>query len=647
MERTGVQTEAERSQGSLSASSGFLQRQCACGTHMMGGGQCAECQKKKMGVGGRPLQTKLAISEPGDAYEQEADRVADQVMQMSPTGLSSRRKSGMTQPLIQRRATAGATGLAEASPSVHGVLNSPGQSLEPVLRQDMEHRFNHDFSQVRVHTDGAAVRSAREVNAHAYTVGHHVVFARGAYSSDTPTGQHLLAHELTHVVQQEVSGSSGSHSAPQILQRFGSEEHVRIGSVALPGRDVLIVGYGRVSYGEMIAMIGDYFGSLVEMQSLARMGRFGTQQIDLARWKVNPSLPRPSVDSGVEEAVDGRYTRLASRNETHFSTGSAPGRSNREQYIAAHTIAIRAAYNEGLMPLTIGLGWAAQEAASNHFLTDAFSAGHVRTPRGQIQGHWGALYPNFSNDLVRTISCYMASFINDRDNVGYLVTVNYLSGKIEPVIRAQGGSALSSFSISDLISKVMHDADNAGLDVVSPRGPAGTTTGSPFRWRAVGDDFLFSSTPNAAAAQTQQMVQEAVVLSFEEARQAFSAGSSANSSMLATLVNPANFRALSLLPVEDTASTTNPTYSWRVARIEDLPTNLQALLIAAFAPGTEIRRRIDSLPVPETYEASGFSLHTGDAWDCFTRLLLADPFGMVTRICNGNVCPPGRNNPCP
>jgi hypothetical protein len=66
----------------------------------------------------------------------------------------------------------------------------------------MESRFGKDFSRVRVHADAQAAKSAQEVNALAYTVGHDIVFGAGRYSPGTSSGQHLLAHELTHVVQQ-------------------------------------------------------------------------------------------------------------------------------------------------------------------------------------------------------------------------------------------------------------------------------------------------------------------------------------------------------------------------------------------------------------------------------------------------------------
>ena len=85
-------------------------------------------------------------------------------------------------------------------------LASPGRPLEPALRQDMEQRFGHDFSKVRVHTGAAAEQSARDVNARAYTMGHDIVFGAGRFAPETNGGRRLIAHELTHVVQQAGRG---------------------------------------------------------------------------------------------------------------------------------------------------------------------------------------------------------------------------------------------------------------------------------------------------------------------------------------------------------------------------------------------------------------------------------------------------------
>jgi len=108
--------------------------------------------------------------------------------------------------MLQRKATQPSTlnhQPSEVPPIVHEVLRSPGQPLDLKTRAFMEPRFGHDFSQVRVHTDVNAAASARAVNALAYTVGRDVVFEDGQYAPWTREGGRLLAHELTHVMQQK------------------------------------------------------------------------------------------------------------------------------------------------------------------------------------------------------------------------------------------------------------------------------------------------------------------------------------------------------------------------------------------------------------------------------------------------------------
>jgi hypothetical protein len=134
----------------------MLQRKCACGGSSESIGECAECKAKHEAA----LQRRVA--------NQGVSPAANNV-----------------------------------PPIVHDVLSSSGQSLDAGTRAFMEPRFGHDFSQVRVHTDARAAESARAVNALAYTVGRDVVFGHGQYKPETNEGRRLMAHELTHVVQQK------------------------------------------------------------------------------------------------------------------------------------------------------------------------------------------------------------------------------------------------------------------------------------------------------------------------------------------------------------------------------------------------------------------------------------------------------------
>jgi len=169
-------------------------------------------------LGPRTLQAKLTVNEPGDQYEQEADRVAEQVMRMPGPAIRLQRKcacGGSTPgepceecaashtPPLQRQVSVENSSSAMVAPSVvHDVLHSPGQALDQSTRSFFEQRLQRDFSSVRVHTGGRASESARSVGALAYTVGNNVVFGTGKYAPETTEGKKLIAHELTHVVQQ-------------------------------------------------------------------------------------------------------------------------------------------------------------------------------------------------------------------------------------------------------------------------------------------------------------------------------------------------------------------------------------------------------------------------------------------------------------
>lgn len=155
-----------------------LQRQCACGQHTLGG-ECEECKKKQM--------------------------------------------------TLQRKAENG-TALDTVPPIVHEVLRSPGQPLDQATRAFFEPRFGHDFSKVRLHTDAHAAESARAVNARAYTVGNHIVFAERHYAPQAEAGRRLLAHELAHAAQQQ-SGSENSELA--IVDSFEHEREADLVAAAI------------------------------------------------------------------------------------------------------------------------------------------------------------------------------------------------------------------------------------------------------------------------------------------------------------------------------------------------------------------------------------------------------------------------------
>jgi hypothetical protein len=157
----------------------------------------------------RKIQLKLAISSPDDVYEQEADRVADQVMRMSDPRLQRQmgpEEEEEEEPIQAKRTGSqdrrGARGLA--SPT--GELRGGGQPLSRSEREFFEPRFGCDFSSVRVHTGREAAETAGRLQARAFVSGRNIVFGAGWYTPKTAEGRHLLGHELTHVIQQQAGG---------------------------------------------------------------------------------------------------------------------------------------------------------------------------------------------------------------------------------------------------------------------------------------------------------------------------------------------------------------------------------------------------------------------------------------------------------
>ena len=223
-------------------SSGILQRKCACGQQTIAGGDCEECQKKESFLqlhpidqtyfsqpldsalqpfqesrfqsdfSRVPIQTKLKMGQPNDKYEQEADWVAHMMMQTQDSEVveakpisdritfmvqGSMDKQQEEEP-IQGSGVYQSVGFESQIKSMRG----RGKPLTASTRAFFEPRFGWDFSQVRIHTGAQTDMIARSINAKAFTLGNNIAFSTSHYASETDAGKKLLAHELTHVVQQ-------------------------------------------------------------------------------------------------------------------------------------------------------------------------------------------------------------------------------------------------------------------------------------------------------------------------------------------------------------------------------------------------------------------------------------------------------------
>lgn len=176
-------------------------------------------QLKKNGNSRPFFQPKLTVNQPDDVYEQEADAMADRVVRSNiasnpqpffkPADAAIQRKCQHCEEeekLVHRKESSDqkTEGSSQLDNYV-GSLGSSGQKLPDSSRQFFESRFGYDFSDVKIHTDPLAAKSAQSINALAYTTGNDIVFNSGQYAPDSEDGKRLMAHELTHVVQQQGS----------------------------------------------------------------------------------------------------------------------------------------------------------------------------------------------------------------------------------------------------------------------------------------------------------------------------------------------------------------------------------------------------------------------------------------------------------
>jgi hypothetical protein len=249
----------------------------------------------------RPAPADLRIGPADDPLEREADSVADQVMRMADqvhiasTGPKLSRKCASCdeeEKIIQRMAAGPQFTAGQAPPIVQQVLRSTGQPLDAATRAYFEPRFGHAFDHVRVHYGPTAEQSARDVGARAYTVGSHIVFAAGQYQPFSSSGAALLAHELTHIIQQS------SSNFPMELRRAPTTGLIS----PLRTLEQIAQDIGRL-------LLGDNFSRL----SLYRGPVLSVVRDDLGRIYIglNEGIPE-DLTSVIARAIEAQRQRIAS-----------------------------------------------------------------------------------------------------------------------------------------------------------------------------------------------------------------------------------------------------------------------------------------------------------------------------------------------
>gem|GEM_PF-6114259 len=378
-------------------------------------------------------------------------------------------------------------GESTATPALATQLNSTkgsGKSLAPDVNASMSNAFGTDFSHVRVHTDTRATQMNQNLHAKAFTHGSDVYFNQGQYAPTSSQGKRLLAHELTHIVQQR--GTTNS-----LIQKWDSPEHIEVGNRGakqagiddyillnshqrdIPNRgkskikwslfnmEMYILGTPTqkrflkkgLSYGEIVALSGDFY------ETFEHLNNAPIKEI----YDLLPLISSEDTKTQeLQKTTGGRYLDLALRNESHFSKGK---NGNMVTWKKLHIKALKAA-KKGNKNLAFAIN-----AAADHFLTDRFAGGHIKTTRNE-----------------------------DRDGIPWYIEATQALLKI------------SEKDMDSLSAKLDHDVDNhMGVLVENERGDT---------WGAYGDEnwHIDKNRPN------RQLVLEAVQMSVKDIQDALDMG---------------------------------------------------------------------------------------------------------------------------
>jgi hypothetical protein len=385
-----------------------------------------------------------------------------------------------------------------------------------------------------------------------------------AHTTRTPhrptyAGTPQLGHMAGQLLALQRSAGNQAVSRMVTVQRFGTQEHKLMGDKGSGvGRVVLAPGL-EVSFGDVTALAGDYFGSVAQIQALARTkgdGRTIPGTRDELHYALFVKLWGKETDAGfgpeVIKAVTQRYYTLAGTNRTHFTNpAGAKGASvddlanardaspvsnkveeaygkppeltkggvattNAGSYRENHALALEAAARAGRTGRSKDEAML-YEAFASHFQTDAFSAGHIRTPRDAISSWWNVKQPMFWTNVKLWMAERIAQHLNDHSNAAGVLTVQQLWGLAQDTLRSVLTSkGIPDLTFGDVVAGAVHDRDNEqGVDAMV----------GPDVVPLLGDgEILKKGKETAKGAATMKAVTAALKVSVDEVHKAYDRG---------------------------------------------------------------------------------------------------------------------------
>ncbi|MBL8620336.1 MAG: DUF4157 domain-containing protein [Myxococcales bacterium] len=372
-----------------------------------------------------------------------------------------------------------------------------------------------------------------------------------------------------------------------------------------------------------------------------------------ARFAAGGSWAHYQFSDAVKESVTSRYLRLAARNDEHFQNPRGPGsggptsgnrRSGGGSYRELHEDAILRAHKAKADGAPVADAMA-HEAAAQHFLTDAFASGHLRTPRASIRSHWQAKYPLFFSNLKKTIAHETAIWLNaNHTNLATIAGgVQDITGNILAKVE-EATASMPPFGFDDVVSLVVHDTDNErGLWVKNDLGDA---------WQTFGDNSY-------SRGETARHTQQAVALGCQDINHAYAIDASDSDEAILAEVRArtpapahpdgAKYGPEQAVPVLDPAKASeNGTQNWQASSFEELWTKpvrsddasetFQAVITAGMQPGGELYEQLHGMSekFPES-QAVGWGLAGTLAprrgfLEGFFNPMAADPYMGLRRI---------------
>ncbi len=243
MSQQTVTEQATAGSGPAPARDGMLQRQCACGTHMIAGGECAACSEER----GRTLQRSAIGNHGANVHDNAVPPIVNEVLRSPGQPLDTDTRTFFeprlghdfsTIPTHTVGLSPAPASLTAGHPADQFEVNADAVAEKVTGMPPASPEAGYDLGHVRIHTDERAAESARAVNALAYTVGSQIVFDTGQFAPETNAGRHLLAHELTHVLQQDLFARGGGFdNSGTLLQRQPAPAPTPAPAGPAPGRE--------------------------------------------------------------------------------------------------------------------------------------------------------------------------------------------------------------------------------------------------------------------------------------------------------------------------------------------------------------------------------------------------------------------------